>query len=335
MADREVFQLGFQRFGPPNEVLEMRTTRLSEDLGPDQALVEMLAAPINPADLNYIEGRYGVRPILPAVAGLEGVGRVVKSRWPGVEEGRLVLLPPFAGTWADSVLCSADSLIRLPRDHQSDLLQLAMLRVNPATAFLMLKTVPDLKPGDWVVQNAGNSGVGISTFQIAKAMGYNVASVVRTEAAVEAMRGLGVAVVAIDCDEGWASLQHHWGSEPPRLALNAVGGESASRLVERLGPSGVLLTYGAMARRPVTLSNRQLIFEQIVSQGFWLTKVLEKMPLEEQEALYAQLAKMVSDGALRLPVQQRFLLEEYQNALEQVPTPGRFGKVLFVRKFAL
>lgn len=57
----------------------LETQPLPSSLGNGQILVKFLASPINPADLNQIEGVYGVKAKLPAVGGNEGVAVVVAS----------------------------------------------------------------------------------------------------------------------------------------------------------------------------------------------------------------------------------------------------------------
>lgn len=71
--------------------------------GGDELILKLFpASPINPADINLIQGTYGIKPSLPANAGLEGVGEVVEVG-NGVQKlktGDWVLLPGDAwGTW--------------------------------------------------------------------------------------------------------------------------------------------------------------------------------------------------------------------------------------------
>lgn len=53
-----------------------------------QVLVRVAAAPINPADLMFVRGQYGIRKPLPVVPGLEASGTVVAS---GGVAGRLLV----------------------------------------------------------------------------------------------------------------------------------------------------------------------------------------------------------------------------------------------------
>ena len=65
---------------------------------------------------------------------------------------------------------------------------------------------------------------------------------------------------------------------PLRLALNAVGGDSAVRLGGALAPDGVVVTYGAMARQPLKIPNGQLIFQNIAWRGFWVSRRRNSRP---------------------------------------------------------
>jgi NADPH:quinone reductase-like Zn-dependent oxidoreductase len=136
-------------FGAKPPALSVEEIGLSEP-GADEVLVRMLAAPINPADLNVIEGTYGELPSLPCTIGNEGVGVVerVGSSVVGFASGQTVL-PLAFGTWAEQMLVPAEALVALPEGL--DPLQAAMLTVNPATAWRMLHDFVPLQPGDWIV----------------------------------------------------------------------------------------------------------------------------------------------------------------------------------------
>ncbi|MQK16885.1 alcohol dehydrogenase, partial [Escherichia coli] len=82
-----------------------------------------------------------------------------------VKVGQTVLLPVGSGTWVTHLQAPAAKLIPLP---DADPQQLAMMTINPPTASLLLGQFVDLQPGDWVIQNAANSGVGGYLIQLAK-----------------------------------------------------------------------------------------------------------------------------------------------------------------------
>jgi NADPH:quinone reductase-like Zn-dependent oxidoreductase len=146
----------YEKRGPvPQDVIES-VEFTPAPLAEGQALIEVLAAPINPSDVLTLTGQYGMLPPLPAIGGNEGVGRVAAlgpdATSPAV--GTTVLLPPGSGTWATHVVAEAAKLIALPPG--ADAQQLAMLTVNPPTALLMLDEFI-APPPDWVIQNAANS----------------------------------------------------------------------------------------------------------------------------------------------------------------------------------
>ena len=91
--------LVFDKFGDPSKVLQLQDVPLPEP-GPGQVRVRMLASPINPSDLMYISGKYGLTPRPPATPGFEGVGVVEEGsgllawRVKGREAGPPGMPPP-------------------------------------------------------------------------------------------------------------------------------------------------------------------------------------------------------------------------------------------------
>ena len=166
-------------FGNPVDGLECVDIPEPDTPGPNQVLIGVEYSPINPNDLMVAQGIYAFRPPLPAVIGNEGVGKVL-AVGPGVENVRLgdrVLAPPSSFTWRERMVISAGGLSALPAD--SDPQQLAMLAINPPTAALLLSEYVDLQPGEWVVQNAANSGVGRWVIAFAKTRGLKTVNIVR------------------------------------------------------------------------------------------------------------------------------------------------------------
>src|SRR5205807_4072717 len=165
-------------FGEPGIVLELAD--LPEPPAPtaSQVLIGVEYAPINMNDLYLIQGVFPIRPSLPSVVGNEGVGLIlaIGDGVTHLKVGDRVLIPLYAFSWRERLVVPAAGLFSLP---DADPKQLAMLGINPPTASLLLDQAPDLKPGDWVVQNAANSGVGRSVVAIAKARGLKTINLVR------------------------------------------------------------------------------------------------------------------------------------------------------------
>lgn len=319
----------FKEYGNPRNVLELETRPVdSTPLTPGNVRVRILAAPLNPADLNTVEGTYGVKPPLPATPGIEGCGLIESSGCTDFEKGGLVIFLRRASTWATHTTVPSSTLIKLPPGI--DPLQAAMLKVNPATAWRLLHTTGVPKKGSWIVQNAGNSAVGQCVIQLAKNLGIQTISFVRREELIPSLLALGAEHVFLDDDAGVSLAKEVMEGADASLAFNAVGGDSALRLMKLLKEGGTHVTYGAMGRRPVSVPNGLLIFRDIRIQGLWVTRWVDEAPEEEVREVYQYLAEQVADGKLLQPVDSTYPLESYQEALARLDEPNRIGKVLFV-----
>lgn len=321
-------QLVFKQTGVPAEVLELETRSLiSQAPDPGDVLVRIVAAPINPADLNTIEGTYGVKPPLPATPGIEGCGVVEVSDSADFEEGDSVIFLRRASTWASHTSVPGETLYKLPPGI--DPLQAAMLKVNPATAWRLLHGTGGLDPGEWIVQNVGNSGVGRCVIQLARDLGIRTISFVRRPELFGELLALGADHVFLDDESGANSAKEVLGGANAALAFNAVGGDSALRLMKLLREGGTHLTYGAMGRKPVTVPNGLLIFRDLQIRGLWVSRWIETAPMDEVHRVYADLAARVAAGKLVQPVDSTYPLEAFQDALARLEAPDRAGKILF------
>jgi len=314
-------------FGDPLEVLRVEQWELAPP-GPGQVRVRMLAAPVNPADVNVMQGRYGKQPALPAAVGNEGVGEVVELG-PGVdslERGRWVRPQPGVGTWRQALVVEADRLTPLPGSLTVE--QAATVCVNPATAWRMLHDFVRLQPGDWVAQNAATSAVGRAVIQIARHLGLRTLSVVRREEAVAQLQALGGDVVVTEQVNLGRELASLTGGTRPRLALNGVGGPSALNLARALCPGGAHVTYGAMGLAPLSLPAGMLIFSDLRFVGFWVTAWYEQAGRARTDEMLQALARLYAEGKLTTNIEARYPLAQAREALAHALREGRRGKVL-------
>ncbi|HYR58825.1 MAG TPA: 2-enoyl thioester reductase domain-containing protein [Chthoniobacteraceae bacterium] len=316
-----------QRHGPPAEAARVEPVALP-DPQPHEALVRMLAAPINPADLNLIEGKYGIRPELPAVMGIEGAGRVeeIGSAVTNLKPGALVLMPTRAGAWREASVVAANDLIAVPEGIAPE--QAAMLRVNPATAWRMLHDFVPLARGDCVVQNAANSAVGRAVNDIGRELGFRILNVARRDDAVEEFRGSG-SEAFLDNDDLGAALERATNGAPIRLALNAVGGDSALRLAKALATGGTIVTYGAMSRQPLRIPAGLLIFSDVRWRGFWVTRWFEAATAGERAAMFGEIFSLARRGVIGAKIERVYPITAVSEALTHAAQGGRSGKILF------
>lgn len=313
-------------FGNPADVVELRDDPEPAAPQGSQVLVDILGASINPAELLLIQGRYASRPPLPVALGIEGAGRVsaVGEGVSGLAVGDLVMCLPRQN-WAERLLFDAEELVRLPPG--TDPLQAAMLKVNPATALMMLRDIVSLKAGDWVVQNAANSAVGRYLIRLASDMPVRTVNIVRRQSLVAELEQEGADVVLVDGPD-IAQRVREAVDGPVRLGIDAIGGSATLRLADCLSDEGVIANYGLLSGEPCQLGAEQAIFRSIVLRGFWLAKELSRMDRAAIEALYGDLAERVARGSLRVPVEATYPLGEIGAALDHALREGRDGKIL-------
>ena len=318
----------YEKHGNPADVLHIETRRGITPCA-DEALVKMLAAPINPADLNQIEGKYPVRPELPATPGFEGAGVVTElgAGVKGLTSGALVILPHNVGTWRDAVAAKAEDLVVVP--DEIDPVQAAMLKINPLTAWRLLHDYVDLQKGDWLIQNAANSAAGGDVIQIAHALGYKTVNIVRRAELIDELRGEGGDVVLVDGDNLREEVKSATGGAPIQLGLNSVGGDSALRLANCLAPGGTLVSFGAMSLQPLKIPTGLLIFKDLRFRGIWINKWYDNATPSERMETFRPLFDMARRGLLKTKVEKAYPLNDVKAAVAHAAQGKRSGKIIF------
>ncbi|XP_071624038.1 enoyl-[acyl-carrier-protein] reductase, mitochondrial isoform X2 [Heliangelus exortis] len=276
--------LVYGRHGEPPAVVQLKDLEVAK-LGGSDVHVKMLAAPINPADINMIQGTWRTRGVFPE-----------------------------------------EMLLKVPRDIP--VLCAATLSVNPCTAFRMLTDFESLAPGDSIIQNAANSGVGQAVIQIAKASGIKTINVVRDRPdlpkLVERLMALGADHVITEEMLRKPEMKDLFKSIPkPRLALNCVGGKSTTEMLRHLQPKGTMVTYGGMAKQPVMVPVSAFIFRDVRLRGFWMTQ-WRKDHAQDPAGLASMmdsLCQLIRRGQLTAPACTEVPLQDYQAALEAAMKP--------------
>ena len=318
----------YETHGNPADVLHVES-RPWPTPAPGEVIVKMRAAPINPADLNQIEGKYPVRADLPATPGFEGAGIVVDAGTDvkGLTSGALVILPHNVGTWRDAVAVKADELVVVPADIKP--VHAAMLKINPMTAWRLLHDYVELARGDWLIQNAANSAAGRAVIQIAHQLGYKTVNVVRRSELIDELRAEGGDIVLVDSENLRREVEDAIGGPPIRLGLNAVGGESALRLANCLAPGSTLVTYGAMSLQPLKIPNGLLIFKDLRFRGIWINKWYDNATPAQRMEAFQHLFEMAKRGLLQTKVEKAYPLSEAKAAVAHAARGQRSGKIIF------
>jgi trans-2-enoyl-CoA reductase len=241
--------------------------------------------------------------------------------------GARVILPHDLGTWREKAVVAADKLTVVPDDIAPE--QAAMLKINPITAWRLLHDFVRLGPGDWVIQNAANSGVGRAVIAIRRERGWKTLNVVRRPELIEELRAAGADVVLLDNDELREAAAQATSRSAIRLGINQVGGESALRLAKVVAPEATIVTIGAMSLRPLTMPNGLLIFKNLTFTGFWVNKWYERATPAQRAETFQPLIDLARRDLLHTPVEQTFSLGEFAQAVARGGQGKRGGKIIF------
>jgi len=322
-----VKQVVLERYGAPADAVRCVESPDPGAPAPGEVVFDVLAFPINPADLSMCRGTYRLRPPLPAGIGAECVGRVtaVGDGVAHVKAGDLVINLQREN-WTQRRRVAADDVIPVPPGL--DRLQAAMLRINPPTARLLLTDLVELRPGDWIIQNVANSAVGRFVIRLARGRGVRTVNVVRREALGAELAPLGADVCVVDGPDLADRVKAATGGASIRLGLDAVSGQATARISTCVGERGVVCNYGSMSGEDPVMPRSKLIGEGQSLVGFILGRALAPRSRAQVRAIYAELAEQVRAGLLTAPVEQIYPIEEIRAAVAHAEQGGRRGKIL-------
>src|SRR5258707_12330421 len=323
-------QLQLLAHGEPSDVIELNTVAESA-LGPEDILISMEAAPLNPSDFVLVRGMYGIQPAFPSPVGAEGVGRVTQtgSKVDRALQGKRVLILPTyeQGTWADQVVVPVRNIV--PMSDEADPLQLSMIGINPATAYLLLNRYVSLMPGDWIGQTAANSAMGQYIVALARVAGVKTLNVVRREDAAEQVRQWGGDRVVLQGDNLHKEIEEALGGKKLSVVLDTVGGTPVGELAKSLKTGGSIVSYALLSGQLPAIPPKDFIYGGLSHHGFWLVNWIANAPRTEIQEIYQKLGDLVADGSLSAAVEHEYPLEQFKEAFKQSLKSNRSGKILF------
>lgn len=315
----------FDTPGKPHEILNLVDAPLPEP-GPGEVRVKVIASPINPSDLMFVQNLYGIRPQLPSGAGFEGVG-VVDALGEGVQirTGMRVSFTSV-GTWSEYAIAHERGLIPVPDVIPDDMA--AQLFVNPFTAYAMVQDsgVPE---GGWLMLTAAGSAFGKMVIQLCKMKGINTIGTVRRDDLNDELKSLGLTeVINTETSTMVSRVKQITGNAGVSCVLDAVGGHTATEAVSCLSKGGKLLIYGLLSMQDPTINAGLLIFRELTIKGFWLTDWMRRVDSQTRQDVARNVISLLASGQIQLPVEASYPLEEIKKAVEHADQPGRFGKIL-------
>jgi len=315
----------FDEFGSPGKVLRVEERPVPEP-GQGQVRVRMMLSPIHNHDLMIVTGHYGYKPSLPHVPGTEALG-VVDKLGEGVSTLKVGqrVTGGASAAWAEYYLASAQSLVPLPDGIDDG--TACQLVAMPMSAVRLLADL-EVKPGDWIVQNAANGAVGKMLARFAAERGINVLNVVRREEAVTELVAEGIGNAVSSEHQDWQDRARALTQGAPVIrAIDSIGGRASDELMDLVAEGGRLVSFGALSGRPLQVTAENLLFKGATISAFWGAKPERKMTPAELGAARADLVRRAAEGKLVLPVAEVFPLERAAEAAEASNSRGRQGKI--------
>ncbi len=304
--------------------------------GAGEVLVKMYVSPINPSDLAFLAGGYGIKKPFPAVPGFEGSGTVVAAGngiLPKIWLGKKVACaasPKLNGCWAEYMVTTASSCV--PISKKVSLEQGSMMFVNPMTAlafFDVYNTMPNpSKKLRGIINTAAASALGRMIIQLGKQKGIPVISVVRRHEQVEMLKSAGAEFIVNSSDPYFElklkELAHQLNST---ILFDAVGGKLPQQLLSAAPKGSILFIYGRLSADACEISPGELIFTGNQIQGFWLTNWLHEKGLFKTILTIRKVQSLIGNE-LGTTIHQKFPPEKILEAIDTYKNNMSAGKVL-------
>ena len=289
-----------------------------------EALIRITARNINPSDVMFVQGLYGITPKLPSSAGFEAAGVVVESiTFP---TGTRVLFTSI-GTWKEFICVSDSGLIPIPEGMSDEVACQAF--VNPVTAYGMLET-SGLGQGGTLLITAGASAWGKVVIQLAAMKGIHVIATVRRQDQKQILLDLGAtAVVDVETENVTKKVKELF-PEGIDYVFDAVGGDQGAKALTCLRPGGKMLVFGLLSLEPIPLNSGLLIFKNLSVEGWWLSSWWEKLGYEGIQKAIKEVFTHLLKQDVKVDIQATYPLAEFKDALIAYQKEGRTGKILLV-----
>jgi NADPH:quinone reductase-like Zn-dependent oxidoreductase len=319
-------ELIFEQTGHPLEVLHLVESSIPSPK-PHEVLIKVKARNINPSDIMFVRGMYGITPKLPSSAGFEASGVVELGDESGkVKAGTRVMFTAI-GTWKEYVCVPAALVIPIPPQMPDEVACQAF--VNPMTAYGMIEQ-SGLGEGQWLMITAGASAFGKFAIQMAKAKGIKVAATVRHDAQKEVLRNLGADLVINTETEKIQKLVPEQTEGGVHVIFDAVGGMLGAKAMACLRPKGKMMVFGALALENMPINSGLLIFKNLSIEGFWLSTWIEELSSEARMKAFQAVFGFLMKEDSQIDIEASYPLSEFKAAIEAYEKPGRNGKILLI-----
>ncbi len=315
----------FDKAGAPQEVLYIAEKSIPQPAA-GEVLIKVLASPVNPSDISFVNGQYGLHPSFPSGAGFEGVG-VVEAVGEGVRlpVGSRVSFNTV-GTWSEYALVHQHSAMPVPDAIPDDMA--AQLFVNPFTAYAMVEE-SGVEAGEWMLITACGSAYGKLVIQLCKKKGIKTIGTVRRDDLNEELKELGLdEVVNTETEKLPQRVHQITGGRGVKCVLDSVGGHTTEEAMRCVAQGGKMLVFGLLSRQLPKMDIGLMIFKGITIKGFWLSELMRTASPQSRAELAQHVIGWLASGEVELPVEATYSLDDIAKAVDHAEAHGRWGKVL-------
>jgi len=298
----------------------------------NDVLVKVAASSINPSDLMFIRGLYGIKKKLPCGGGFEGSGTIIAigSAVTKVKLGDRVACSAHYmgdGSWAEYMVTPEYNCI--PLIEKVSLEQGATFFVNPLTA-CGLTNISIKEKRNGIVQTAAASALGKMIQRYATRKGLPVINIVRKDEQVELLKSLGSEHVlnstSPDFEKTFTRLVKKL---EITYAIDAVAGKTGEDILNMMPSNSKLVVYGALSEEPIGVTAGSLIFQRKRIEGFWLSYWIADTPADEFTAIIKDAQENLSTD-FKSEINKRFSLDDGFKAIEFYKNNMTSGKVLYI-----
>lgn len=297
--------------------------------GPDDVLIETVAAGVNRADLLQRQGFYDPPPDSPPYPGLECSGRIAAlgEQVTGWSVGEPVCALLTGGGYAERVAAPTGQVLPVP--DGLDLIAAAALPEAACTVWSNVFMLAGLHEGETLLVHGGSSGIGTFAIQLATAFGARVAVTSGSTAKLDRCRQLGAEITISYRDEDFvAEIKQATGGRGADVILDVMGASYLTRNIQALAPAGRLAIIGFQGGQRAELDLGALMGKRaaILSTG------LRARPAPEKAAIVASVRKhvwpLIADGRIRPVVDRVLPITEAAQAHRVIEAGEHFGKIV-------
>lgn len=295
--------------------------------GAGEVLIEVHAAAANFADALVIANAYQVSMELPFVPGSELAGEVlaVGAGVVDLKEGDRVFGTAFTGAFAERAVLAADEVTKLP--ESADFPEAAAFGVAYRTAYHALRSVAEVRAGDWVVVLGAAGGVGLAAVDIARELGARVVAAASGPGKLALCRERGVAHVVDYTTEDLKTRIREVTGGGAHAVIDPVGGAAAEQALRAIRWGGTFVTLGYASGVIPKIPLNLVLLKGVIVKGMEIRTFGQHRPeLERRDR--AELLDLFAAGRLRPHIGARFLLADAAAALRYVADRHALGKVV-------